>query len=101
MGWSISEERSANRLANARRTVLLELPAAYRVRIAAIVNEPPWGFFLASYVVEQRHESKIRRFGGSRAASGIDVAGIFRLEHSPAKNADVPLTGAGSLCHRG
>jgi hypothetical protein len=41
---SISEEISANRLANARRTVLLEMPAGYRLRIAAVMNEPPRDF---------------------------------------------------------
>ena len=32
---------SANRLANARRTVFLEMPSVYRVRIAAMTKEPP------------------------------------------------------------
>jgi len=39
MGYSISEEISANRLAKVRRTVFLEMPPGYRVRIQPTVNE--------------------------------------------------------------
>src|SRR5437016_12853429 len=49
MGQSISEEISANRLAAARRTVFLEVPAGYRVRVAAIMNRPGTGFAIEDF----------------------------------------------------